>query len=149
MANLLRHNVNLIGGEWVPADSGATLDVTSPADGSVIGQVPNSGKAETRRAVEAAYAAFDSFKQTLALSRADMLMRLYQAILDNVDELARVLTDEQGKPLAEAKGELGMSAAYVRWFAEEARRVYGDIVPTPFKGTSYSFRWSPSVSARR
>ena len=133
MTELLRHNVNLIDGEWVPAASGKTIDVTNPADGSVIGQVPNSGADETRRAIDAAATAFETFRQTTAHERADMLMALYDAIRSNVDELAEILTREQGKPIAEAKGELGLSAAYIRWFAEEARRVYGDIVPSPFK----------------
>ncbi|WP_116652643.1 NAD-dependent succinate-semialdehyde dehydrogenase [Pelagibacterium sediminicola] len=133
MTDLLRHNANLIDGEWVPADSGKTLDVINPADGSVIGRVPNAGAAETRRAIEAAATAFTSFKQTLAAERADMLFALYDAIRANIDELAHILTAEQGKPIAEARGELALSAGYIRWFAEEARRIYGDIVPSPFK----------------
>lgn len=133
MTDLLRYNVNLINGEWVPADSGKTIDVFNPADGSLVGQVPNSGAAETRRAIDAAAAAFETFKTTLAAERADMLFALYEAIRTNTDELAFILTSEQGKPLGEAKGELNLSAAYIRWFAEEARRVYGDIVPSPFK----------------
>ncbi len=132
--DLLRRNVNLIGGQWVAADDGATLDVTNPADGAVIGTVPKSGTAETRRAIEAAASAFETFRKTTAAERADMLFALYEAIRTNVDDLAFILTSEQGKPLAEAKGELGLSAAYVRWFAEEARRAYGDLIPSPFKG---------------
>jgi succinate-semialdehyde dehydrogenase / glutarate-semialdehyde dehydrogenase len=133
MSGLLRHNVNLINGKWVAADSGKTLDVINPADGSVMGQVPNSGAAETRRAIDAAATAFETFKATTAAERADMLFALYDAIRANIDELAHILTSEQGKPIAEAKGELSLSAGYIRWFAEEARRVYGDIVPSPFK----------------
>ncbi len=131
--HLLRDNANLIGGQWVPADDGSTIEVTNPADGTVIGTVPNCGASETRRAIEAADSAFADFRHTTAEERADMLFALYRAINDNLDELARILTTEQGKPLAEAKGELKLSSAYVRWFAEEARRIYGDLIPSPFR----------------
>jgi succinate-semialdehyde dehydrogenase/glutarate-semialdehyde dehydrogenase len=123
---------NFIGGEWVQADSGATVDVTNPATGLVIGTVPKSGKAETRRAIEAADAAFQSWKKTSVLERHKLLRRLHDAIMDNQQALAELLTLEQGKSLAEAKGEIGISAAYVLWFAEEGRRVYGDVVPSPW-----------------
>lgn len=123
---------NLIGGEWVQADSGATIDVVNPATGLKIGTVPKSGKAETRRAIEAAQAAFLVWRTTSALKRHKMLRQLHDAILDNQQTLAELLTTEQGKSLAEAKGEVGMSAAYVLWYAEEARRIYGDVVPTPW-----------------
>ncbi|RST83467.1 NAD-dependent succinate-semialdehyde dehydrogenase [Aquibium carbonis] len=123
---------NLIGGEWVKADSGATLDVTNPANGQKLGTVPKSGKAETRRAIEAADKAFKTFKKTTANERSKMLRKLHDLILENQDALAELLTLEQGKSLAEAKGEVGASAAYILWFAEEARRTYGDVVPSPW-----------------
>lgn len=123
---------NLIDGEWVQADSGATIDVINPATGLKIGTVPKAGKAETRRAIEAADAAFKSFRKTSALERSKLLRRLHDAIMDNQDALGELLTMEQGKSLTEAKGEVGMSAAYVLWFAEEARRTYGDVVPSPW-----------------
>ena len=123
---------NLIGGEWIQADSGETFEVTDPANGQVIGVVPKSGQAETRRAIEAASSAFESFRKTTANERAGMLRNLYQAMMDNADALAELLTMEQGKPLAEAKGEITVGAAYILWFAEEARRVYGDLVPSPW-----------------
>ncbi|WP_442583425.1 NAD-dependent succinate-semialdehyde dehydrogenase [Mesorhizobium sp. ASY16-5R] len=123
---------NFIGGEWVQADSGATVDVNNPATGLVIGTVPKSGKAETRRAIEAADAAFQSWKKTSVLERHKLLRKLHDAIMDNQQPLAELLTMEQGKSLAEAKGEIGISAAYVLWFAEEGRRVYGDVVPSPW-----------------
>ena len=129
----LKREANLIGGEWVEADSGATIDVVNPATREVIGTVPKAGRAETRRAVEAAHRAFESFRRTTAAERAKWLRDLHDAILDNQDALAELLTLEQGKPLAEARGEIGMSAAYVLWFAEEARRVYGDVVPSPWR----------------
>ena len=122
----------LIDGEWVQADSGATIDVTNPATGLKIGTVPKAGKAETRRAIEAAQAAFEPWKKTTALERSKLLRKLHDAIMDNQDALAELLTMEQGKSLAEAKGEVGISAAYVLWFAEEGRRTYGDVVPSPW-----------------
>ncbi|MEO3999985.1 NAD-dependent succinate-semialdehyde dehydrogenase [Mesorhizobium sp. CAU 1732] len=122
----------LIDGEWVQADSGATIDVTNPATGLTIGTVPKAGKAETRRAIEAADRAFKTFRKTSAAERSKLLRKLHDAILDNQDALAELLTLEQGKSLAEAKGEVGASAAYILWFAEEARRTYGDVVPSPW-----------------
>jgi succinate-semialdehyde dehydrogenase/glutarate-semialdehyde dehydrogenase len=123
---------NLIGGEWVQADSGKTLDVTNPATTLTIGTVPKSGKAETRRAIEAAEKAFVTWKKTTANERSKLLRKLHDLILENQDALAELLTMEQGKSLAEAKGEVGISAAYVLWFAEEGRRTYGDTVPSPW-----------------
>ena len=123
---------NLIGGKWVQADSGATIDVINPANGQKIGTVPKGGKAETRRAIEAADEAFKSFRTTSALQRSKWLRALHDAIMDNQDALAELLTIEQGKSLTEAKGEVGSSAAYILWFAEEARRAYGDVVPSPW-----------------
>lgn len=122
----------LVGGQWTPADDGGTLDVIDPASGEIIGTVPNAGAAETRRAIDAAAAAFASFSQTTAAVRARMLRDLSTALLDHQDALAELLTREQGKPLAEAKGEIATGAAYIQWFAEEARRVYGDTVPSPW-----------------
>ncbi len=124
---------NLIDGEWVQADSGATIDVTNPATGLKIGTVPKSGKVETRRAIEAAEAAFQSWRKTSVLERSKLLRQLHDAILDNQQPLAELLTTEQGKSLVEAKGEVAISAAYVLWFAEEARRIYGEVVPSPWK----------------
>ncbi len=132
MANRFLREANLIGGAWVQADSGKVIDVTNPATGEKIGTVPRSGAAETHRAIDAAQEAFLVWRKTSALHRSQMLRKLHDAIMDNQLELAELLTLEQGKPLAEAKGEVGMSAGYVLWFAEEARRIYGDIVPSPW-----------------
>jgi succinate-semialdehyde dehydrogenase / glutarate-semialdehyde dehydrogenase len=123
---------NLIGGQWVQADSGETIDVTNPANGQKIGATPKGGAAETRRAIEAAHEAFKSFRKTSALDRSKMLRKLHDAILDNQDALAELLTMEQGKSLTESKAEIGASAAYILWFAEEARRAYGDVIPSPW-----------------
>ncbi|WP_349366911.1 MAG: NAD-dependent succinate-semialdehyde dehydrogenase [Nitratireductor rhodophyticola] len=123
---------NFIDGAWVEADSGQTIDVVNPANGQKIGTVPRSGTAETRRAIEAAETAFHSWKKTSADHRAKLLRRLHDAIMDNQDALAELLVMEQGKSFAEANGEVGMSAAYILWYAEEGRRVYGDVVPSPW-----------------
>jgi succinate-semialdehyde dehydrogenase / glutarate-semialdehyde dehydrogenase len=131
-SDAFKRELNLIGGKWVAADSGATLDVNNPATGQIIGTVPKSGKAETARAIEAAHAAFQTFRKTSALDRSKMLRRLHDAIMDNQEALAVLLSTEQGKSLTESRGEVGMSAAYVLWFAEEARRTYGDLVPSPW-----------------
>ncbi|MDQ0511317.1 NAD-dependent succinate-semialdehyde dehydrogenase [Ancylobacter amanitiformis] len=127
-----KREANFIDGEWQGADSGATIDVTNPATGEVIGTVPNAGRAETVRAIAAADRAFESFSRTTADERAKLLRRLHAAIMDNQRALAELLTVEQGKPLAESMGEVGASAAYVLWFAEEARRAYGDVIPSPW-----------------
>ncbi len=123
---------NLIDGEWVQADSGKTIDVTNPATGQKIGTVPKSGAAETRRAIEAAERAFQTWRKTSALERSKLLRKLHDALMDNQDSLAELLTMEQGKSLTESKGEIGSSAAYIQWFAEEGRRTYGDVVPSPW-----------------
>jgi succinate-semialdehyde dehydrogenase/glutarate-semialdehyde dehydrogenase len=123
---------NLIGGQWVQADSGETIDVTNPATGQRIGGVPKSGKAETKRAIDAAHEAFGEWRKTTAAHRAKLMRDLHDAIMDNQDALAELLTMEQGKPLTESKGEIASSAGYILWFAEEARRVYGDTIPSPW-----------------
>ncbi len=128
-----KREANFIGGEWVASDSGAVLQVTDPATGSLIGTVPDSGAAETRRAIDAAQAAFTSFRETTALERSVLLNRLHDALMDNRAQLAELLTAEQGKPLAEASTEVAQSAAYVKWYAEEARRAYGEVIPSPWK----------------
>ena len=123
---------NWIGGEWVAADSGTTIEVTDPATGKVIGTVPHAGAAETERAIAVAAEAFERFRRTTANERATILRRMHQVMLDNVDALAELLTLEQGKPLAEAKGEITIGANYILWFAEEARRVSGEISESPW-----------------
>jgi len=123
---------NLIGGQWVVADSGKMLDVINPATGEIMGKVPASGATETRRAIEAAETAFATFRKTTALERSDLLNKLHDALMKNRDLLAELLTAEQGKPLDEAKAEIAQSAAYVRWFAEEARRATGETIPSPW-----------------
>jgi len=134
---------NLIGGKWVAADSGDTLTVVNPANGQTLGTVPKSGKAETERAVAAAEEAFKSFSKTTAAERAKMLRKMHDVMIENADALAELLTLEQGKPLAEAKGEIVVGANYILWFAEEGRRVYGDIVPSPWADRRILVRKEP------
>ncbi len=123
---------NLIGGVWVEADKDNCLTVSNPATGDIIGTVPNSGVEETAKAIAAAEQTFAAFSQTTASERAAILRRMHDVMMDNQEELATLLTSEQGKPLAEAKGEIAMGAAYLLWFAGEARRAYGEIVPSPW-----------------
>ena len=125
---------NLIDGEWVGADGGATIDVTNPADGSVIGTIPKSGRAETGRAIAAAQAAFPAFRDMSLMDRCNLLWKLHDALMDNQKDLAELLTVEMGKPMAESMGEIAIGAQYVRWFAEEARRAKGEIVPAGVNG---------------
>ena len=119
-----------VNGQWVGADDGATKPVTNPANGSVIGSAPVFREAETRRAIDAANAAWTGWRAKPAKERSAILRKWYELMLANHDDLALILTTEQGKPLAESKGEVGIAAAYVEWFAEEAKRVYGDVIPT-------------------
>ncbi|MCY0963823.1 NAD-dependent succinate-semialdehyde dehydrogenase [Parathalassolituus penaei] len=119
----------LIGGEWSDSDNGSTFTVSNPANGAVLAEVANMGADETRRAIEAAEAAFPAWSAMTALQRSNILEKWFDLIMANQDELAAILTAEQGKPLFEAKGEIAYGASYVKWFAEEARRVYGDIIP--------------------
>jgi len=130
-ADLLRHQA-FIGGRWCDADDGATFDVTNPATGETLGTVPKMGAAETRRAIEAAKNAFTSWRRRPAKDRSALLRRWYDLIVENVDDLGKLMTAEQGKPLGEAKGEVLYAASFIEWFAEEAKRVYGDTIPSPW-----------------
>jgi succinate-semialdehyde dehydrogenase/glutarate-semialdehyde dehydrogenase len=127
-----KQELNLVAGQWIAADSGKVITVTDPATREVLGTVPSCGRTETRRAVEAANAAFPAWRKKTAAERSGLLMKLADLIRQNTDALATLLTMEQGKPLAESKGEVGGSAAYVQWFAEEAKRAYGDTIPSPW-----------------
>ena len=130
--SLLREQV-LVAGEWVGADSGATIEVRDPANGELVGTVPKCGAAETRRAIAAAEQAQRGWAQTPAKERAAVLRRLNDLMLANQDDLALIMTCEQGKPLAESRGEIAYAASFIEWFAEEARRVYGDTIPAPLR----------------
>jgi len=129
--NGLMRQANLIGGTWTGADSGETIAVINPATGETLGDVPASGAAETERAIAAAKAAFGTWSRSNLSYRVKLLQDLHDALMDNQEPLAQLLTAEQGKPLFEARGEIAIGAAYVRWFAEEIRRAKGEIVPSP------------------
>ena len=119
-----------INGAWTDADDGATVDVTNPADGSVLGAAPRMGAAETRRAIEAADAAWPAWRARTGKERAATLRKWFDLMLANIDDLARLMTAEQGKPMAESRGEITYAASFIEWFAEEAKRIYGDTIPT-------------------
>ena len=119
-----------VDGRWVEADSKKRFDVDNPADGSILGSVPDMGVAETRRAIDAANAALPAWRALTGKQRSQILRKWFDLIVANADDLAAILTAEQGKPLAEAKGEILYGASFVEWFAEEAKRVYGDVIPT-------------------
>ena len=120
-----------VNGKWEGADGGATFAVRNPADGAGIARVPDMGAAETRRAVEAAAAAWGPWRARTAKERAAILRRWFELLLRHQEDLALIMTSEQGKPLAEARGEIAYAASFIEWFAEEGKRVYGDTIPQP------------------
>jgi succinate-semialdehyde dehydrogenase / glutarate-semialdehyde dehydrogenase len=124
-----------INGAWVGSDSGETVEVSNPATGEIVANVPRCGVAETERAVQAADEALKTWRLTTASERSRILRRWFDLMLENQDDLAALMTAEQGKPLAEARGEIAYAAAYLEWFGEEAKRAYGEVIPSPFKGT--------------
>jgi len=118
-----------IDGEWAEAVEGQSLPVHNPATGAALGRVPNMGGAETRRAIEAASAAFPLWRAKTAKERCAILRKWFELMMAHQEDLARIMTAEQGKPLAEARGEIAYAASFIEWFAEEGRRVYGDVIP--------------------
>jgi succinate-semialdehyde dehydrogenase/glutarate-semialdehyde dehydrogenase len=120
-----------INGAWSDADGGDTLKVTNPATGRKIGTVPKMGGKETRRAIKAAGVAFRSWRALTAHERCQIVRRWFELIMENQEDLAVIMTAEQGKPMAESRGEIAYGASFVEWFSEEGRRVYGDIIPEP------------------
>ena len=118
-----------INGKWENANGGGTRDVVNPATGEKIGTIPDMGAAETRRAIEAAKAAFPAWAAKTAKERAAVLRRWYELMMAHQEDLAILMTAEQGKPLAESKGEIAYAASFIEWFAEEGKRVYGDVIP--------------------
>jgi len=122
----------LIGGVWQDAADSARFAIHNPANAEIVGHAPRCTVADTERAIEAAHAAFASWRATPAKIRAQMLRRWFDLILQHRDDLATIMVSEQGKPLAEARGEIDYAASFIEWFAEEARRVYGDMVPSPW-----------------
>jgi succinate-semialdehyde dehydrogenase / glutarate-semialdehyde dehydrogenase len=128
----LMRNQAFVGGRWCDADNGETIDVTNPATGETLCTVPKMGAAETRRAIDAAKNAWTEWRRKPAKERSVVLRRWYDLMVANVDDLGKLMTAEQGKPLAEAKGEVLYAASFIEWFAEEAKRVYGDTIPSPW-----------------
>ena len=118
-----------IAGEWVNADGGGSLAVVNPATGSRIGSVPDMGASEAHRAIQAAHEALPAWARRTAGDRARLLRRWYELILENQQDLATLMTAEQGKPFAESQGEIRYAAAFIEWFAEEGKRLYGDLIP--------------------
>ena len=118
-----------INGAWRDALSGETIEVTNPATNEVLGTTPKMGASETRESIEAAASAFESWKKTTAKERSELLRRWFELILQHKEDLALMMTLEQGKPLAESRGEIVYAASFIEWFAEEGKRVYGDIIP--------------------
>ncbi len=118
-----------IDGSWVDADSGQTIEVNNPATGEIIGRVPKLGVDETRRAIEAANAAWPAWRARTASERCAIIRKWRDLLLENQDDLGIIMTAEQGKPLAEAKGEIAYAAAFLEWFSEEGKRAYGDVIP--------------------
>src|SRR4051794_7464083 len=127
--SLLRQQCH-VDGQWIDADDGGSMPVVDPATGMAVGTAPVLRAAETKRAIDAANRAWPAWRKKTAKERSAILRKWQDLMLANVDDLALILTTEQGKPLAEAKGEVTIGAAYVEWFAEEAKRVYGDVIPT-------------------
>ena len=118
-----------IDGEWVSADSNASFEVTNPATGAVLARVPDMLEGETRRAIEAAASAWPAWAAKTAKERAVILRKWYELIMTNQEDLAVIMTSEQGKPLAESRGEVAYGASFIEWFAEEGKRIYGDVIP--------------------
>ena len=125
---LLRSTV-FLNGKWVAADDGSTFAVRDPASGALLGEVPNCGAGETRRAIAAAAAALPAWRAQTAKQRAQVLQRWFALINQNAEDLAQLITAEGGKPLSEARGEVAYGASFVEWFAEEGKRTYGETIP--------------------
>ncbi|TGN21037.1 NAD-dependent succinate-semialdehyde dehydrogenase [Leptospira idonii] len=131
----LFRETNYIHGEWVDSEDNRKLNVVNPATNEVLGSVPNSGAKETKSAIRSAVSSFTDWKKRTAKERANILHKWFQLILEYKEELAHIMTLEQGKPLAESRGEIQYAASYIEWFAEEAKRMYGDIVPSHRRDT--------------
>ncbi len=127
--NTLFRQRGYLAGNWIEADDGAVSIIANPATGAPLGQVPELGAAETRRAIEAAHAAQPGWRALTAQARAVILRRWFTLLLENQEDLATLMTLEQGKPLAEARGEIAYAASFLEWFAEEGKRAYGDVIP--------------------
>jgi succinate-semialdehyde dehydrogenase/glutarate-semialdehyde dehydrogenase len=130
----LFHQQAYINNQWLDNSQGKTIDVTNPADGTTLGTIPVMGQSETHKAVAAAHAAMPEWRNKLAKERAAIMRRWFNLIMENQQDLAILMTAEQGKPLAESLGEVAYGASFIEWFSEEAKRVYGDVIPEPMPG---------------
>ena len=128
--DLLR-NQAYANGRWIDGDSGATTDVFNPATGEKVGSIPQLSAEQTREIIADADKAFQSWRKLTAKERSGYLRNWFELITENADDIAAIMTAEQGKPLAEAKGEVGYAASFIEWFSEEGKRTYGDIIPSP------------------
>ena len=135
-----------VAGQWIDADDGTTFPVTNPARGDVICTLPNLGRAETARAIAAAQAAMKDWAARTGKERAAVLRKWFDLMMANQDDLGKILTAEMGKPLAEAKGEVAYGASFIEWFAEEAKRVYGETIPATSATSASRSSNSPSAS---
>ncbi|MFS0838202.1 NAD-dependent succinate-semialdehyde dehydrogenase [Paenibacillus sp. 1P03SA] len=126
--------LNYVNGRWIQSESGRTIPVVNPSTLREMATVPDSGAAETKAAIEAAHNAFQTWSTLSAYERSDILMRWYHLMMSHQEGLAKTMTAEQGKPLAEAKGEIAYAASFISWYAEEAKRLYGDIIPATTSG---------------
>jgi succinate-semialdehyde dehydrogenase / glutarate-semialdehyde dehydrogenase len=127
---LLLKQLCYLNGQWLAADKGQTIEVTNPATNEVLGTIPKMGTMETRRAIEAADAALPGWRAKTAKERAVILRRWFELMMENQEDLAIIMTAEQGKPLAESRGEISYAASFIEWFAEEGKRLYGDTIPS-------------------
>jgi succinate-semialdehyde dehydrogenase/glutarate-semialdehyde dehydrogenase len=135
--SLLRQQCH-IGGQWIDASDGATIDVVNPATGNIIGAVPRLTAADVDSAIQMANKALPAWRETSAKERAKLLRRWYELCMEHQEDLAVILTSEQGKPLTEARGEIAYGSSFIEWFAEEAKRVYGDVIPAAASSCSSS-----------
>ncbi len=129
--SLLKQNLAWLGGKWVGADSGESFSIKNPSTGETLAHVPMMGKAETARAIEHAHQAQKQWRALTAKERSARLRKWFELTMKNQEDLARILTAEQGKPLAEARGEIAYGASFIEWFSEEAKRIYGETIPSP------------------
>src|SRR6185295_15939363 len=127
----LFRQASYIDGAWVDGGGHAAIDVDNPATGETIGTVPRLGRAETRQAIEAAERAFPAWRKKTAKERAAIMRRWFELMLANQEDLAQLMTAEQGKPIVESRGEVAYAASFLEWFGEEAKRIYGDTIPAP------------------
>ncbi len=130
-----------IDGQWISANNGAFFDVFNPSNGEKIGEVADGDRDDSQRAIEAAHRAFGPWSGLTAYQRSQYLFKAYQLMMEHKEHLARVMTEEQGKPIKASRGEVQYGADFLLWYAEEAKRVYGEIIPAPRSDQRFTTRW--------